>query len=380
MAQENEEGQEKTEEPTEKRKRDAREKGEVARSKELGTMLLLVVGAGALLIFGTHLSSEFLEMFAYNFSIERAHIYDPDMMFARLTHSLKQTLIAVGPILILLFFIALISPIMLGGFIFSTKALMPKFNRLNPLSGLKRMFSKNALVELLKAIAKVAVVGTLSVIVLMSFQNDLLSMAHEPLEPALKHALYVILWAFLGMSATLILIVAIDVPYQLYQFNEKLKMTLQEVKDELKNTEGKPEVKGRIRQLQREMSQRRMMADVPDADVVITNPTHYSVALKYEEGSFQAPILLAKGPDHLALKIREIAREYEIPVLQSPPLTRALYYSTEIGDEIPQGLYMAVAQVLAYVHHIEQFRAGKAKAPGKMPAIEVPEEFQQTGE
>lgn len=361
---ESESGQDKTEEPTDKRKRDAREKGEIARSKELNTVAVTLAGAGGLLAFGGHLAETLLAIMRMNFSLTRDFITDERAMGAFLLASGKMAIWAVQPILILLFVISFVAPIALGGFLFSGSLLQPKFSRMNPLSGIKRMFSMNALTELLKAFAKFLVILAVAVVVLVNDRQALLAIANEPLEQAIIHSLQVVGWSALWMSAGLLLIAAADVPFQLWQAHNKLKMTKQEVKDEYKDSEGKPEVKQRIRQLQREASQRRMMAAVPEADVIITNPTHYAVALQYDpEKGGAAPLLLAKGTDFIALKIREIGVEHKVQILESPALARAIYYSTELEQEIPAGLYLAVAQVLAYVFQIRQYRAGKGKRP-----------------
>ncbi|MBF8775855.1 flagellar biosynthesis protein FlhB [Pseudomonas fulva] len=361
---ESESGQDKTEEPTEKRKRDAREKGEIARSKELNTVAVTLAGAGGILAFGGHLAETLLEMMRMNFSLTREIIVDERSMGAFLLTSGKMAIWAVQPILILLFVISFVAPIVLGGFVFSGSLLQPKFSRMNPLSGIKRMFSMNALTELLKALAKFFVILVVAVAVLASDRQALLSIANEPLEQAIIHSLQVVGWSALWMSAGLLLIAAADAPFQLWQTHKKMKMTKQEVRDEYKDSEGKPEVKQRIRQLQREVSQRRMMAAVPQADVIITNPTHYAVALQYDpENGNSAPLLLAKGSDFMALKIREIGAEHKIQILESAALARAIYYSTEVEHEIPAGLYLAVAQVLAYVFQIRQYHAGKGKRP-----------------
>ncbi len=378
MAKENEDGQEKTEDPTPKRIQEAREKGDVPRSKDLNTMLLTLVAAAALLLLGPIIAESLLEVFRYNFSISRGDLFDTQGMFRHLTHSVKESLSGMLPTMAVLVLAALIAPISLGGWNFSTQALAPKFSRLNPIEGIKRLFSLNSLVELLKSIAKVAVVGVSAVLVFLAYRMELPYLAWMAPELAFGRMVEILAWVAIWISSSLILIVLIDVPFQLHQYNEKMKMTLQEVKDEMKNTEGKPEVKGRIRQLQREMANRRMMADVPKADVIITNPTHYAVALKYDEsGALGAPELLAKGGDELAMKIREIAEANQIPVLQIPPLSRAIYYSTEIGDIIPEGLYMAVAQVLAYVYQLKQSKSGKASHPGKTPSPEIPAEYKK---
>ncbi|MGF6401942.1 flagellar biosynthetic protein FlhB [Pseudomonas frederiksbergensis] len=360
---ESESGQDKTEDPTEKRKKDSREKGEIARSKELNTLAVMLAGAGALLIFGGALAQDMMELMRMNFTLSREVILDQRNMGTFLLRSGQIALLAIQPVMITLLLAALIGPISLGGWLFAAGSMAPKFSRMNPGAGLKRMFSAKALVELLKALAKFFIVLFVALAVLSSDIDDLLRIAHEPLDMAIIHSLQLVGWSTLWMACGLIIIAAVDVPVQLWESHKKLLMTKQEVRDEHKDQEGKPEVKQRIRQLQREMSQRRMMAAIPEADVVITNPTHYAVALKYDPDKGNAPVLLAKGSDFLALKIREIAVANNVLLLESPALARSIYYSTELEQEIPGGLYLAVAQVLAYVYQIRQYRAGKGKRP-----------------
>ncbi|WP_207281323.1 flagellar biosynthesis protein FlhB [Pseudomonas sp. FW300-N2F2] len=374
---ESESGQDKTEDPTEKRLRESREKGETARSKELNTLAIMLAGAGGLLIYGGGLALDLLEIMRLNFSLPREVLLSPGAMSQHLLHSGKIAILAVQPVLICLLLAAVIGPISLGGWLFAAGSLAPKFSRMNPAAGLKRMFSTTALMELLKAFGKFLLVLFVALTVLQADIDDLLRIAHEPLEQAIIHSVQLVGWSTLWMACGLILIAAIDVPIQLYQSKQKLMMTKQEVRDEHKDAEGKPEVKQRIRQLQREVSQRRMMAAIPDADVVITNPTHYAVALKYDPEKGNAPVLLAKGSDFLALKIREIAVANEVMLLESPALARSIYYSTELDQEIPGGLYLAVAQVLAYVYQIRQHRAGKGKRPEPLKDLPIPPDLRR---
>jgi flagellar biosynthetic protein FlhB len=360
---ESESGQDKTEDPTDKRKKDSRDKGEIARSKELNTLATMLAGAGGLLVYGGGLALDLLDIMRLNFSLPREVVLAPEAMGHYLLKSGKIAILAVQPILLVLLLAAFVGPISLGGWLFAGKSLAPKFSRMNPAAGLKRMFSSTALIELLKALAKFLLILFVALSVLRSDIDDLLRIAHEPLEQAIIHSVQLVGWSTLWIACGLILIAAVDVPVQLYQSHKKLLMTKQEVRDEHKDQEGKPEVKQRIRQLQREMSQRRMMAAIPDADVIITNPTHYAVALKYDPDKGGAPMLIAKGSDFLALKIREIAVANNVLLLESPALARSIYYSTELDQEIPGGLYLAVAQVLAYVYQIRQHRAGKGKRP-----------------
>ncbi|RIA36524.1 flagellar biosynthetic protein FlhB [Ectopseudomonas oleovorans] len=374
---ESESGADKSEEPTGKRLEESRKKGQIARSKELNTLAVTLTGTIALMIFGAQMGDAMLDLMRGNFSLSRDVLMNEGSMALHLFASGKHALQAMLPFLIALLIASIAGPIVLGGWLFSVEALQPKGSRMNPLAGLKRMFSVQALVELLKALAKFLVILAVALLVLSMDQDDLLAIANEPVEPAILHSLQVVGWSALWLSCGLILIAAVDVPFQLWSHKNKLKMTKQEVRDEYKDTEGKPEVKGRIRQLQREMAERRMMQAVPQADVVITNPTHFAVALKYDPDNGGAPVLLAKGGDFLALKIREIAQEHQVMVLESPALARAVYYSTELEQEIPAGLYLAVAQVLAYVYQLRQYRAGKGKRPGPLPDLPIPPDLRR---
>ena len=284
-----------------------------------------------------------------------------------------EALWMLAPVFILLLLAAVLGPAALGGWVFSTSALAPKFERLDPVRGLQRMFSVRSLVELLKAIAKVLLVGAITVLLLWTLRGELAAMEMQPLEPAIHHAVTMLGWSGLALSASTLLIAALDVPFQLFDHAQKLRMTMQQVRDELKESEGRPEVKSRIRQLQRQFARSRMMAAVPKADVVITNPTHYAVALRYDAGRAAAPMLLAKGSDLVALKIREIAEAHGVPVVSSPRLARAIWFTTEIEAEIPAGLYLAVAQVLAYVFHLRNYRRGRGSAPVLPDELPIPE-------
>lgn len=343
---ESESGQDKTEEPTEKRRREAREKGQLPRSRELNTLAILMAGAGGLLIYGADLAGALLRLMRSNFELSRETAMNTESMLQLLGASAYLAAQGLWPILLMLLVAAIVGPIALGGWLFSMDALQPKFSRLNPLSGLKRMFSAKSLLELSKALIKFLVVLAVALLVLSADRDALLALAHQPLEQAILHSVRVVGWSAFWMACSLLLIAAVDVPYQIWDNRQKLLMTKQEVRDEYKDSEGKPEVKSKIRQMQREMAQRRMMAAVPEADVVITNPTHFAVALKYDPAGGGAPLLLAKGNDFLALKIREVAQEHKVMVMESPALARAVYYSTELDQEIPAGLYLAVAQVL----------------------------------
>ena len=367
--------QEKTEEPTPRRLQKARDEGQVPRSKELGTTMVLVMGAAGLLMFGPFMSERIAAMAKHSFSFDRDTAFDTGTMTSYLDASALEAAVALAPWLVVVLIAAFAGPLLVGGWLFSGKAITPKLDRLNPLSGLKRMFSANSLVELFKAWAKVLVVGTVAWLTLMFFFQDAMRIQYESTESAIDHAVTIIIWSVLALCASTALIAIVDVPWQIYSFTKKMRMSMQEIKDEYKETEGKPEVKSKVRQLQREVAQRRMMADVPEADVVITNPTHYSVALRYDAGASAAPVLLAKGSDRVALKIREIAKENNVPQMQAPPLARALFTHTNVGDEIPEGLYVAVAQVLAYIYQMDQFAKGKGPKPERKPDMPIPRDL-----
>ena len=374
---ENENGQDKTEDPTDKRVRESREKGETARSKELNTLVVTMAGVGSLLVFGGQIAQMMLDVMRTNFSLSREVIMDQSYMGLHFLNAVKAALVAVQPLMLVMVLAALVGPISLGGWLFSAGTMAPKFSRMNPAAGLKRMVSTHALVELLKSVAKFSITLAVALQVLSKDKDDLIAIAHEPLELAIIHSVQVVGWSALWMACGLIIIAALDVPYQLYESHKKLLMTKQEVRDEHKDNDGRPEVKQRIRQLQREMSQRRMLAAVPKADVIITNPTHFAVALQYDPEQGGAPMLLAKGTDFLALKIREIGVEHNIQMLESPALARSIYYSTELDQEIPAGLYLAVAQVLAYVYQIRQHRAGRGKRPDPLGDLPIPSDLRR---
>jgi len=364
---------EKTEEPTSRRLDQAREEGQIARSRELNTTALLVAGSAGVLMYGPSLSDAMARVMRHNFDIPREAIFDPASMVIYLVASSKVAGIAVAPLLVLAALAAFCGPIALGGWLFSTKALAPKFERLDPMAGLGRMFSMNSLIELGKGIAKVTLIGFVSYLVIKSDTNAVLDLDRADINTAMVQSVQLTAWATLLIAASTILIAAIDVPYQLWDHNKKLRMSLQEIKDEMKDTEGKPEVKGRIRQLQREMAQRRMMAQVPLADVVITNPEHYSVALKYDQARPGAPVVVAKGVDEMAMKIREIANAHKVMIFPAPPLARAIYHTTKLDHEIPEGLYMSVAQVLAYVFQLKAYKPGRSRKPVEPKSFTIPD-------
>lgn len=370
MAEENENGQEKTEEPTPKKREDARKKGQVPRSRELNTTVIMVLGALGLLTFGSYMAGQLFSVFDLSFNVSRQDIYDPHAPFGYLREAILIGLSAVAPFGLLMLLAALLTPAVLGGWAFSAQAMQPKFSKMNPLKGLQRMFGVKALVELAKALAKVMVVGGVSAVLIWGLRDRIMALGSLSLGDGLHEGADMFFWAFLAISATLILVAAVDIPYQLWDHTKKLKMTRQEVKDEFKQTDGKPEVKSRIRQMQQELARGRMMENVPQADVIVTNPTHFAVALRYDSERLGAPRLIAKGVGVVALRIRELGAEHDIPRFEAPPLARALYHTTELDQEIPAGLYLAVAQVLAYIYQLRS--AARGATP---PNPEIPEEF-----
>ena len=376
MAEEDDNGQEKTEEASSRKLEKAREEGQIPRSRDLTTTAILLLGTIGLLVFGQYMGSKLMDVTRYNFTIPRDAIFDPQTMIAYLSASMFDGLLSLLPLFGMLLVASIVGPIALGGWLFSGKAMAPKFSRMDPIAGIKRMFSIKALVELAKALGKVAVILGATILVLLAFEQAMFRLADETVNNAIIHSLEISAYAAIILSASTILIAAVDVPFQIWDHSKKLKMLRQELKDEVKDTEGKPEVKGRIRQLQREMAQRRMMSNVPDADVIITNPTHYAVALKYDPEKMATPIMLAKGGDHVALKIREIAKAHKIEIIESPVLARAIYHTTDVDQEIPAALYMAVAQVLAYVFQLRNFRRGKGEKPTYPRNIKIPKNMQ----
>jgi flagellar biosynthetic protein FlhB len=371
----NDQGQEKTEEATQKKLDKAKEDGQVPRSKELTTTFILLASAFGFLWFGGFLAQKIMSIFRYNFNFPREVIFDTSMMVHYLGQSFAAALVGVLPFFGVLLLAALIGPIALGGWLFSTKSLMPKFSRMNPLEGIKRMFSLKSLVELVKAMAKIILIFSIVALVFNVLKSELAALASEDLLPATDHAVEMLVWVTIVLSAVTILIAVIDVPFQIFDHSEKLKMTLQDVKDEMKDTDGRPEVKGRIRQLQQEMANKRMMSDVPDADVVITNPTHFAIAVKYKPDSMNTPIVVAKGVDAVALNIRKVAGANNVEIIESPRLARAIYYTTKIDEEIPAGLYIAVAKILAYVFQLQNFRRGRGDRPTYPRSIVIPKDM-----
>ncbi|MCU7842921.1 MAG: flagellar type III secretion system protein FlhB [Candidatus Thiodiazotropha sp. (ex Monitilora ramsayi)] len=376
---ENQDGQEKTEQPTAKRLEDAKRKGQVPRSRELNTMAVTMIGVVSLVVMSRPLGNSLSEMMSQRFVLTREEIFDINSMLIHLGEGIGQIFFSLIPFFLAVIIAAIISSIALGGFSFSGEALTPKLDKLSPIKGLKRVFSARGLIELVKAMAKFLLIGGITILLLYTSLEKFLSLHAMDMTQAIDRLNGLIGWAVILMTSTLIIIAAIDVPFQLWEHKRQLKMTRQELRDEMKETEGKPEVKSRIRQLQREMAQRRMMEEVPKADVIVTNPTHYAVALKYDPENMHAPKLLAKGADLVAMNIRQVAKESGVPMVESPPLARAIYYHTELDAFIPAGLYLAVARLLAYVFQLKAYRTEGGERPEMPEDLEVPDEFRYDG-
>ncbi|MBQ4837031.1 MULTISPECIES: flagellar biosynthesis protein FlhB [Pseudoalteromonas] len=359
-------GQERTEEPTAKKISDARKKGQVARSKELGTTFVLIFSAVALILYGADIAKGLYNIMGRMLTLNRNETYDTTKMFAVWGDAFSELFFPMSMFVLIILVAGVIGNTLLGGFNFSWEAASPKPSKMSPMKGIKRMFGPQAAVELFKSILKFVLVAGFAILFIKWMFYDILHLSIESVPGSVIHSLEILSWLFLALSCTMIIISAIDAPYQSYNHNKQLKMTLQEVKDEYKNSEGDPQIKARIRRTQREMSQRRMMQDVPDADVVVTNPTHYSVALKYDTEKAGAPMVIAKGVDELAMQIRKVAKGNEVPIVESPVLTRSLYHTTEVGDQIPDQLFTAVAQVLAYVFQLKKFNKGRGRRPNEL--------------
>lgn len=366
---------EKTEPATPKKLEKAREDGQVARSPELTTFVLLLVAAGGVWFMGSGLMGQLSAVVKKGLQMERELAFDSQLMLLRFAQLTSDTVLALLPLLLLLVVTAFFAPMLMSGWLFSAKALQPQFSRINPMSGLGRMFSKRSLVELVKALSKALVIGGVGILMLWHSREAVLSLANQSVEIGITSMGHLLGMSFFIIVGSMLLIVLIDVPFQIWEHAEKLKMTKEEVRKEMKEDEGDPYVKARIRSLQREAARKRMMAEIPKADVIITNPTHYAVALRYQDAAMRAPKVVAKGSHLLAGRIRELAQQHQIPILESPRLARALYHHTELGDEIPETLYTAVAEVLAYVFQLRRYREYGGAVPQLSQELPVPEEL-----
>ncbi|THF65740.1 flagellar type III secretion system protein FlhB [Pseudothauera nasutitermitis] len=365
--------EDKTEQPTGRRLEQAREEGQVPQSRELSTFLVVMTGVATLWALGGWMAERMYRLIRKGFTFEREAAFDHTLLLERLHDLLGGALFTLAPLFLALLVAAVASPILLGGLVFSPKALGFKFERMNPIKGLGRMFSTHGLMEMVKAILKALIVGGVASMALWSLRDHIFDFMTQPLEVSMPDFMSTVAFTSLLIASSLGLLALLDVPFQLYQYQKKLRMTKEEVKRENKEQEGDPHVKGRIRAIQREMARNRMMAAVPQADVVVTNPTHFSVALKYDPEKMGAPVVLAKGRGELALKIREIAKENDVPLLEAPPLARALYTHCELEQAIPAALYTAVAEVMAYIYQLNNWVGGGGPKPEAPVDLQVPE-------
>jgi len=367
--------QEKTEPASQQRLEKARDEGQVVQSRELGTFVVLILGGATLWTMASGLGQTLSHIMRDSLQFNPGIARDTSHVMAQLSSLFFEAALALSPFLAVVVVATLASPLLLRGWMFSAKAFAPKFNRLNPFSGIKRMFSSQGLIELVKALAKAGLLGGVAVWLIWSNVGAIFSLSLESPSVAIQHMGDLIGKVFLLVSATMIFVVVIDLPYQLWSHFKKLRMSKEEVRRENKESEGDPHLKAHIRAQQREVARRRMMSEIPTADVVVTNPTHYAVALKYSEGKMGAPRVVAKGADAVAARIRELAAEHGVPLLEAPPLARALFRHTELGDEIPAKLYAAVAEVLAYVFQLRHFQQVGGAYPNVPTSLPVPPEL-----
>lgn len=371
MAEEND--AERTESASPRRLEQAREEGNVARSQELTTFGMLIAGAGGMWFYGKHLFSELSALLRRGLVIDAEALSDTGTMERMLYELSIDALMLAAPVLLLLLVTALLVPQLLSGWLFSANALRFDLQRINPLSGLGRIFSWRGLADLGKALVKALLITAVGAMLLWKFQEPLQQLSLLPVDAGVSRMAWIAGSCFLILASVMALVAAVDVPFQIWNHRNQLKMTREELRREHRESEGDPQVKAAIRNQQRAMAQRRMMADVPKASVIVTNPTHYAVALLYEDSKMHAPRVVAKGADLLAAKIREIGKSHDVPVLEAPALARAIYHHAEVGSEIPEKLYAAVAQVLAYVFQLRIHREFGGAMPPELPEVAVPQ-------
>ncbi len=376
MAEEQTSDQDKTEEPTARRLQKSRDEGQVARSRELTTFVILFGGIGMLWALSSSMYEHVGRVMEQAFLFERMQVYESGPMLQNALQLGQSALLALLPLFAVMLLLALVAPALLGGWVASAKSLQPKLEKLNPIKGLKRTFSVQALAELSKAVAKSVLVGGVLMLFLWQQRDSFMALMSLNLKDALFTAMKLAATACLLMVLTLIVVVLFDVPYQLFTHTKKLRMSKEEVKRENKETEGDPHVKGKIRQQQQAMAKRRMMSNVPTADVIVTNPTHYAVALKYDDARMGAPRVVAKGAELVALRIRELGDEHKVPRLEAAPLARALHAHVELEQEVPAALYTAVAEVLAWAFQIKQANRGIVQTPPTPDHLPIPEDYE----
>ncbi len=374
---EDESSEERTEEASARRLEEARKHGQVARSRDLAMAMALIAGSVSLLVFANSIGVQILRLATINLSVPRSELLDSHVMVLHMQQGIWVGLHMLFAPLAIMMLATIAGSVLLGGFMFSTESLFPKWDRLDPMTGLGRMFTSRSVLELFKALIKLVLVGFCCLLILRSHRDEILGLDREAFPQVFGHVVHLLLWSLFWMTASMILVAMMDAPAQWFSFMKELRMTRQELKDEFKEAEGRPEVKGRIRQMQRKMAEARMMQKIPEADLVITNPTHFAVALRYRPEQDKAPVLLAKGVDHMALQIRKVAGEHRVTTIESPALARSIYHSTDLDREIPAGLYQAVARILAWLHAVRLYQAGKSRHPGQVPRVDIPVDLQR---
>lgn len=373
---ENHDGQEKSFEPSARRLDEAKRRGQVPRSRELNTVAVTLAGAATIVLLGPRVTNDLRGLVIEHFALSRADVFDTAAVLRHLGDALTASLLILAPFFAATVAAAVLASVALGGFQVSSEALRFDLGKLSPLRGMQRIFSLHGLVELVKALAKFVFLGGVAALLVWTEFEHFVLLGKMEVEAALAKTADLLGWTTLVVASSAILLALVDVPFQLWDYKRQLKMTQQEVRDELKDTEGRPEVRSRIRQLQREVARRRMMEEVPKADVIVTNPTHFAVALRYDAGHMQAPVLVAKGTELVAANIRKIGQAHAVPVVEAPSLARALYFNVELGDPIPAGLYLAVAKLLAYVFQLRAARQQGESTPS-VPEFPVPDELRR---
>jgi len=362
--------EDRTEQPSEKRLREAREKGDVPRSRDLSGAVVVLAGVAALMSGGHGAMAHVRRIYGLGLDYGRDALFSDELPVRVLGLAMREAMSLLAPVALATVLAALAAPVLLGGLNFSAEALQPKFERLDPVEGLGRIFAMRGLVELGKSLLKLVLIGAVLVMVMKNWQTELMGTGRGDVASGAVRAMALLGRGALLFGTVLALIGGADALYQKYDHTKRLRMTRQELKDEAKESDGNPELKGRIRQMQFQMARKRMMQELPKADVVVTNPSHFAVALRYDEGRMGAPRVIAKGVDELALQIRLVAGSHRIPMVEAPPLARALYATTQLDREIPASLYVAVAQVLAYVFQLKQATA-RGEEPPKAPQPEI---------
>lgn len=369
--------EERTEEPSERKLQKSREEGQVPRSRELVTMVLIGTTLLALWFSGSVISQQLQNVMRNSFTFDKAVLRQENWLKSHLVNSLTEGFSGLMPFFLLIILATIGASLALGGWLFSNKLLQFKGERISPLKGLQRMFSARSLMEAVKSIAKIVLLGFCLWLTTQWFFEELLTINQLSIANAIYRGADYLVKAVAVLTLALMAICIIDIPFQRWSHLRKLRMTPKEMRDEMKETEGQPEVRSRLKEKQQEIAGRRMMQAVPGADVIITNPTHFAVAIRYDQNRAKAPYLVAKGVDQVALRICAVAREYNRPVIQSPVLARVVYHTTGLNQEIADELYTAVAQVLAYIKHLNDYQAGRIPARPDMPDPEVPRAFQE---